>query len=367
MFKNRRSSLILSVSLILAVALFFACGGGEESIPEAGQQVAGPLLGADEETSLNLAPEPEKVVAIVNGAEIKAEKVYEVASINIAEMAAQGMTFTAEQERLHRILALDLILDNEILMQEAERRGIPIDSAVQEEQIQALKEEQGTEEDFERYLAGVGISEDDLRDEIGRRLQMQNLAKVLTRGVKVSDEEARAYYDANRDIFMAQELTEASYILCSAGENDPEPLRVRARENADEAHARAVGGEDFAELAKEYSQAPNAGNGGKLGMFPRGVMYPAFEKVAFETAIGDISDVFETVSGFNIVKVTDRKPAEPMPFEEILPRLRLQLISEKEGRVMHEEMAKLRKAATLEVLDPDLIPDDLPTDTPAEN
>ena len=102
-------------------------------------------------------------------------------------------------------------------------------------------------------------------------------------------------------------------------------------------------------------------------MFPRGVMYPAFEKVAFETEIGDISDVFETVSGFNIVKVTDRKPAEPMPFEEILPRLRLQLISEKEGRVMHEEMAKLRKAATLEVLDPDLIPDDLPTDTPAEN
>ncbi len=362
MFTNRRSGPILSVTLILVVALFCACGGGEESIPEADRQAAVPALGAGEETSPNLAPEPDKVVAIVNGAGIKAEQVYEVAAVNIAEMAARGMTFTKEQERTHRILALDLILDNQILMQEAEKRAIPVDLSVLEDQIQSLREQQGTEEEFQMYLARAGISEDQLRDEVGRRLQMQTFAKILTKDVKVSDDEARAYYDANRDTFMTQELTEASYILRNAAETDPEPMRARAREKAAEAHARAVAGEDFAELAKEYSQAPNAGKGGELGMFPRGVMFPAFEKVAFETEVGGISDVFETITGFNILKVTGRKPSEPIPFEEMRARLKLQLVAEKESRVMQEELVKLRRTAEVEILDPDLIPDDLPAE-----
>jgi parvulin-like peptidyl-prolyl isomerase len=360
MFTNRRSGLILSLILILVVVLFSACGGDDEAIPEAGGQPAVTGPGADEAVSPNLAPDPEKVVAIVNGSEIKAEKVYEVAAINMAQMAAQGMTFTEEQERMHRILALDLILDNQILMQEAEKRAIPVDPATLEDQVQAIKDQQGTEEEFRQYLAGAGLTEAELRDEIAKRLQMQNLATFLTRNVSASDEEARAFYDANSETYMTQETTEASYILRNATEADPEPLKQRAREKAEEAHARAMAGEDFAELAKEYSQAPNAAKGGTLGMFPRGVMFPAFEKVAFETEIGGISDVFQTVTGFNIIKVTGRKAAEPIPFEEIRPQLKQQLIEEKKGRVMQEELAKLRKTATVEVLDPDLIPGDLP-------
>ncbi|MBD3868164.1 MAG: peptidylprolyl isomerase [Acidobacteria bacterium] len=362
MFTNRRSSFILSLILILSVVLFAACGGDDEAIPEADRQAAITAPNADEAVSPNLAPDPDKVVAIVNGGEITAEKVYEVASVNMAQMAAQGITFTEEQERMHRILALDLILDNQILMQEAEKRAIQVAPVTLEDQIQSLKDQQGTEDEFEQYLANAGISEADLRDEVARRLQMQNLATLLTRNVTASDEEARAYYDANRETYMTQELTEASYILRNAGETDPEPLRKRAREKADEAHARAVAGEDFAALAKEFSQAPNAAKGGALGMFPRGVMFPAFEKVAFDTEIGGISDVFETVTGYNIMKVTGRKPSEPIPFEEIRPQLKLQLIEEKKGQVMQAEMAKLRKAATVEVLDPDLIPDDLPAE-----
>jgi parvulin-like peptidyl-prolyl isomerase len=362
MLTNRRSALILSLILILFVVLFSACGGDDEAIPEAGQQAALPGQGTDETVSPNLAPDPDKVVAIVNGREIKAETVYEVASINVAQMSAQGMTFTEEQERMHRILALDLILDNQILMEEAEKRAIQVDPAILEDQIQTLKDQQGTEEEFKQYLAGAGITEADLRDEVAKRLQMQNLATFLTRNVTASDEEARAAYEAKRETYMTQELTEASWILRNATEADPEPLRQRAKEKADEAHARAIAGEDFAELAKEYSQASNAAKGGTLGMFPRGVMFPAFEKVAFETEIGGISDVFQTVTGYNIVKVTDRKAAEPIPFEEISPQLKLQLIEEKKGRVMQAELAKLRKTATVEVLDPDLIPDDLPAE-----
>lgn len=362
MFTKRHASLILSVCLILLAALFTACGGGEEAIPEADRQAADPAAGAMEEVAPDLAPEPDKVVAVVNGSEIRAEQVYEVASINMAEMAARGMTFTEEQERTHRILALDLILDNQILMQEAEKRAITVDPAAVEEQLLGLKDQQGSDESFQRYLVQAGTTEDELRDEIGRRLQMQNLVKILTRDVVVTDDEARAHYEANRDSFMTQELTEASYILINAKETDPQPMRDRASQKAEEAHARAVAGEDFADLAKEYSQAPNASKGGALGMFPRGVMFPAFEKVAFSAEIGSISDVFETVTGFNIVKVTGRKAAEPIPFEEILPRLKMQLVSEKEGQVMQQEMAKLRQAATVEVLDPDLIPDDLPAD-----
>ena len=102
----------------------------------------------------------------------------------------------------------------------------------------------------------------------------------------------------------------------------------------------AIAGEDFAAMAREYSQIPNAPDGGVVTPFPRGVMVPEFEKMAFELKDGELSPVFETVYGFNIIRKTGTFPPKPVPFEEVKPTLMLEMSKQRkqeEARIRREQ------------------------------
>ena len=86
-----------------------------------------------------------------------------------------------------------------------------------------------------------------------------------------------------------------------------ESLSEEARKQAEEILAKAKAGEDFATLAKTYSQDSTASEGGDLGLFEKGKMLPEFENVAFAMKVGEISDLVRTIYGYHIIKVTEIK------------------------------------------------------------
>ena len=101
----------------------------------------------------------------------------------------------------------------------------------------------------------------------------------------------------------------------------------------DEATAKEVlekvnAGEDFAELAKEYSTDGTAENGGDLGFFGTGQMVEPFEKAAFALEIGEVSDIVETEYGFHIIKVTDKQEAKEAVFADHKEEIKEILIEE---------------------------------------
>lgn len=117
---------------------------------------------------------------------------------------------------------------------------------------------------------------------------------------------------------------------------------------------RLSGGANFGELAREYSTGPSASQDGDLGFFARGQMVPAFEAAAFglETGKHTLAPV-QTQFGWHIIQVTDRRSAEPPPYEEVRSELAAEMSEQAIGTIV----AALRSTAKVEIkpLDPALL------------
>ena len=123
--------------------------------------------------------------------------------------------------------------------------------------------------------------------------------------VTVPDADLEAFYKQNLAQYTTPEQLAASHILFRIEDKD----EAAVRKQAEEVLKRARAGEDFAALAKQYSEdESNNTNGGSLGEFGRGTMVPEFEQAAFALKPGDISDLVKTSFGFHIIKV-DRNQA----------------------------------------------------------
>jgi peptidyl-prolyl cis-trans isomerase D len=135
--------------------------------------------------------------------------------------------------------------------------------------------------------------------------------------VTPTDEEIQAYYDAHQEDYHRPEEVHARHILFKLAANASAADKAAARAQAEEVLAKAKGGADFAELAKQYSQDSTASAGGDLGFFGHGVMTPAFETAAFALQPGQISDIVESPFGLHIIKVEEKHPERQAPLDEV--------------------------------------------------
>ncbi|WP_421383779.1 foldase protein PrsA [Bacillus salacetis] len=198
--------------------------------------------------------------------------------------------------------ALNTLIADKIVELESEEQKIKVKDNEIEEELKKLQESYGDEEAFNQALTSSGSSLDSVKDNIKSYLLTQ---KLLQERVKVTDDQIKEYFEANKDSFAQQEQVEASHIL------------VEDEETAKEVKEKLADGDDFAELAKEYStDTSNAEAGGELGFFAKGEMVPEFEEKAFSMGVDEISDPVKTEFGYHIIKVTDKKEAQEAVFED---------------------------------------------------
>src|SRR5690606_13029030 len=111
--------------------------------------------------------------------------------------------------------------------------------------------------------------------------------------------------------------------------------------------ARASGA-DFAALARTKSEGPSADTGGALDFFPKNRMIPEFSEMAFKLKNGEVSDPVRTQFGFHVIKVTDRRDARLVPFEEVRPMLEEQMGNELIREAMTQFLEELKKDVKIE-------------------
>lgn len=150
----------------------------------------------------------------------------------------------------------------------------------------------------------------------------------------VSESEVTEFYDAHKGArFTEEKQIHARHILFSLAEGATDEAKADIRATAADILARVRAGEDFVELAREFSQdSGTADQGGDLGFFGRGRMVRAFEDAAFGLDAGQISDVVETTFGFHIIKVEALRPERVRLLEEVADEVTEILLRRKSRR-----------------------------------
>lgn len=165
-----------------------------------------------------------------------------------------------------------------------------------------------------------------------RDIMAQMSIRDTLKGISVSDEEIKAYYDANKAQFNKGETVSAKHIL------------VESEEKCNEILAAITNGEKtFEDAAKESSTCPSGQKGGDLGTFGKGQMVPEFEQAAFEAEIGQVVGPVKTQFGFHLIKVEAKNEAEAAAFEEVKENIRRNLVQQKQNKVYGETVAALKE------------------------
>ena len=247
--------------------------------------------------------------------------------------------------------ALDRLITYTVMKQEAAARKLTVADTEVDAQIAEMRKQFPGDAEFNKALAARNTTVEQLKADARVEMTLNKMmeAEVAAAG-PATEADAKDFYDKNPDKFKQPESVRASHILVSTGEKADDAKKKAARAKIDGLLKRAKGGEDFAALAKANSDDGSASQGGDLGFFQKGRMVPEFDQAAFAMKPGEISDVISTQFGYHIIKLTEKKEASTVPFDEIKPRVVEYLTGQKKQQRAETFIEEAKKRAKIEVL-----------------
>jgi len=189
-----------------------------------------------------------------------------------------------------------------------------------------------------------------MRADLRRNMLRDRVVENLSGSIEITEPEVAGYYEENKQRFVEREQIKASRILLRVPPNTPDADKKATRAKAMKLRGQASGDADFAALAKEASNGPQAGRGGDLGWFARGRFPPEFDNVAFNMEAGKVSDVIETKMGLEIVKLWDKRPERQRPLDEVKENIKNSLMARKRNEKRRKILQELKGTAKIETL-----------------
>jgi len=278
---------------------------------------------------------PRSAVAEVNGKVITRQDLDQAMEEYKQQFGDQGMPAegTEEYTALQKQIVARLV-DEEILWFEAEDMGISVSDEEIDAQIDTATQQAGGEEQLQQALESSNLTMDQYKDSVRKSLLFQKIYPEVTKdAAEPTDQDARAYYDANPDQFQQPEMRKVSHIL------------VKTEEEANAVKARLDAGEDFATVAKEVSTDPGSKDkGGDLGEVPseNSGFVPEFEQAMDQLQPGEISDPVKSQFGYHIIRVESITPPGVQSFEDVLEDLKMGLLLEAQRKIFDAWLEDVR-------------------------
>ena len=206
---------------------------------------------------------------------------------------------------------ISYMIDNEVVYQQAQKEKIKVTDDEVNQKYSQIEKMLDTNQEYKKLLDDAGVDEDYLKETIKKDLAVQKYRENFEQDLKVTDKEVEKYYKEHKDDFK-EESVEAYHILVSTLDDNNKPVEDSKKEElkskAESLLKEIKNGGDFEKIAKENSDDKSSGKkGGYLGYFTKDSKNAQFTKEAFKLEKGQVSDVFETPFGYEIVKVTNKK------------------------------------------------------------
>lgn len=217
-------------------------------------------------------------------------------------------------------------IDELLMVQLGREKGYRLTDDQFKKWLAELRERENLQDDakFEAVLKQEGLSVADLRRQVERGFLISQVQRdEVGAKLQITEQEARQYYQANRDEFVEPASVTFREILVelpasaqtSAGVNAAADDETKAAAAA--LRARALKGEDFTALVNEASASATKANGGLIGPFNVADLSPALQEMLQGMKPGDITEPLRASKGYQLLKVETLRPAAAQPFDAV--------------------------------------------------
>jgi peptidyl-prolyl cis-trans isomerase SurA len=303
----------------------------------------------------------EDIIARVNDQVITRSE-YERAMKELDQEARQRGASMQETAAAHKDLLRNLI-DQQLWLSKGKELGITGETDLVKrlneirkqynletiEDLEKAAKEQGVSyEDFKANIRNGIITQEVMRDQVGRRIQM-------TPG------EAQRYFEEHKQEYVQQESERLSEILISIGApvpsvtekgafmpDDPDKLAA-AKAKADDIEAKLHAGGDFTQLARTFSDGPTAAQGGDLGQFKRGSLAKVLEDKTFVLKTGQFTEPIRTKQGYVILKVVQHVSGGVPEYKDVEQDVEQSFYMSKMEPAIRDYLTKMREDAYIEI------------------
>ncbi len=355
---DRRSLASVCFRRFAFAVLVSATAAASAQVVKAPRYSGGPDTAAPT-PQLNLPPLPpaitphgtvvEDVVVRVNDQIISRSDV-ERAEEQFQQDAAQTHASPAEVDKAQKNLLRDMI-DKQLLISRAKELGLNADADVIRQLDDIRKQNHlDTLDDLEKAAKQQGVSFEDFKAQIRNQILTQQVVREeVGRRLQMSQADELAYYNEHKSEFEQPEQIRLSEILVPLAENATPDQIATAEAKANDLKSKVMAGGDFADLAKKFSGGPSAAQGGELGEFKRGALAKVLEDATFSLPVGGSTQPIRTRQGFVILKVSGHVQAGPAPMNAVEQQIQEQLYTQAMQPALRAYLTKLREDSYIDI------------------
>jgi parvulin-like peptidyl-prolyl isomerase len=259
---------------------------------------------------------------IVNEAELKRDIIDMTSGI--------GLTDQSIKEILDPLIGR--VVDYYLVLEYGRQNNITISDQELESAVEDTKKDYPEERVFQEMLLHRYLNYDEWKEGLRRQLLVRKIMAKVYEGVSpISPDEIKAYFDSHETEFTQPPMVKFSQIVTHS-EDEAKALRKRL-----------LKGEHLDELARQYSTAPEAEDGGEVGWISQDTLDESMDKVIFSLPVGEISPVVKTPYGYHIFQVDSKRPEGSKSLQEARDEIETILIRQKQEVFYNNWIVQLRE------------------------
>ncbi len=284
----------------------------------------------------------DRIVAVVNN---------EVITLSELEEAVAEAKIPPSQSQIQHEM-LKKMIEKKLQLQYAKKKGISVSQEELQAALQDIKKRNNfpTDQALKDALAAEHLTLEQYKADLKEQLLLLKLVNREVRsGILIDEAELLDYYKRHPGSFSEPESFKVSQIFFRLPA-DAKPSTVSdVKAKALRVLELLQKGGDFRELARQYSEGAEATSGGNLGYFKAGHLFPEMDQAISKLQVGQFSGLIQSPSGFHILLLDEKKPAQPKPFEAVKDEVREAVYQQRSDELYQQWIKDLWATAYVEI------------------